>query len=92
MSKDSTDPMSAARNLIRAIGNASGTPGVMLTWKGSKVARGELFNGSRIGWMQHGRIISTDGVELGIYERLEEFAGPENDRHTVVAHASDTRP
>lgn len=47
-----------------------------LTWEGNKVPRGAEIFGKKIAWTQHGRVITEDGEDIGSYERIEEFGGP----------------
>jgi hypothetical protein len=56
----------------------------LLRWKGSKVPRGASVDGTRITWAQHGRLVGEDGSQLGLYERVDEFGGPDSDEHVIA--------
>lgn len=55
-----------------------------VTWTGSKVPRGAQVLGHTIAWTQHGRVITDQNQEVGVYERVVEWGGPTKDQHTIL--------
>lgn len=56
----------------------------LLTWTGSKVPHDVAILGHTIAWTQHGQVVSSKGVTIGVYERLMEFGGPNRDKHRMI--------
>ena len=58
---------------------------LLLAWEGSKVPRGlEMPNGGKIAWTQHGIVSGQNGEKLGLYQRIEEWGGPNQNRHKMI--------
>ena len=59
-----------------------------LIWTGSKVPRGVELPTGTIAWTQHGIVRSDDGEQIGTYDRIEEWGGPDGDQHRMIVYVS----
>lgn len=71
------------RDLLQQLKDNQGSR-LFLAWEGTKIPRGVELSGGKIGWTQNGVVTSTEGKQLGYYDRLEEWGGPNKDRHKMI--------
>lgn len=62
---------------------------LLLSWEGSKVPRGVTIQGKTIAWTQHGIVRAEGGGIIGYYDRVEQWAGPEGNRHKMIISLND---
>jgi hypothetical protein len=60
----------------------------LVSWRGSKVARGSIIDGQVIHTMQHGLVFSVTGEQMGTYSSILESAGDNHDNQEVVIFLS----
>ena len=59
----------------------------LLEWEGNKIPRGAVIEGKTISWTQNGIVMSTDGKQIGTYERTVEFGGPSGREQKMIVFA-----
>lgn len=73
-------------------GSCKGCQTFLITWEGNKVPYGAVVAGREIGWTQNGQVIAKKpgdtlghfGDDIGTYDRLVEFGGPERKEHKML--------
>lgn len=55
----------------------------VLEWEGNRIPRGVRIDEKEIGWTQHGNVTSTDGTQMGFYDRAVDSGG-DNGKHQVM--------
>ncbi|OGK41626.1 hypothetical protein A2954_07135 [Candidatus Roizmanbacteria bacterium RIFCSPLOWO2_01_FULL_37_12] len=69
-------------HLLGLIGEAESA--IVLNWIGSKIPRGVVINNKEIAGAQNKVVTSKKGEIIGIYDRLIESGGENNDEHCMV--------
>ena len=71
------------RDLLQQLKDKQGSR-LYLAWEGTKIPRGVELPGGTIAWTQNGIVAGTDGKQLGYYDRVEEWGGPNKNRHKMI--------
>lgn len=58
----------------------------LLTWEGNKVPRGAKVFDFEIAGTQHGQVLSSTGEDIGSYDRIEQFAGPDHNQQKMIVY------
>lgn len=79
MKNDIPPAVKTILNRLRADGHD-----YIMQWTGSKIPRGATIDGAPIAWSQRGFLYKKGGEQLGYYDRMEEFGGPNRDQHMML--------
>ena len=72
-------------NLMSQIRKSDGRR-FILSWEGNKVPRGARVLDHEIAWTQNGQVLTTDGKDIGTYDRLVEFGGTTGKEQKMVVY------
>ena len=56
----------------------------LLIWEGNKVPRGAEISGHKIGWTQNGQVLSDEGKQIGVYDRIMEYGGDQGKTQQMI--------
>lgn len=74
----------AVDRLLQLMGGRGGRL-FRVTWKGSlRAVRGVSLGGQRVEWTQHGRVLNADGEGIGVYERIKDREGPDQESEILI--------